>query len=480
MLPLTSHPARTSTSAGALALLVALAAGPAYAGTRATPQVFQDRLTPTSALPDSPVTAQLTVRSSSCFTVKTLGVGVRDAKDNNLDFPGSLSNTQICPSGLTLTTGARSFPAGTYRIFGFYQDQAGTWRNLPEQTLTVSTPTPVVTRDKLTPTTATADTPVTGQLTVHSNVCFTAKAVGIGVRNEAGDNLDFPGGLGSTQICPSGLTLTTGARSFPAGTYRIFGFYQDQAGTWRNLPEQTLVVSGTAPVITSPIPGASLIWSDEFNAPLSPAKWNKVNSSAYRFGNHNPDDDKLDRIDPNGVKVANGVATLTAKPSGFSLPGSGRKAWDTGLITTENTAENFKVKTGDYAETRVRLPKDLGAWPALWTWRNGGNEIDSFEYHPDNPNLLELTNHVKPAQKYWNNKDAVQPGQWVTIGTHYGADSVGWYVNGVDVFEDHKGVGANWTAYLILNLSICSGSFHPGPVGTAPISFDSDYVRVFR
>lgn len=38
VLPLTSHPARTSTSAGALALLVALAAGPAYAGTRATPR----------------------------------------------------------------------------------------------------------------------------------------------------------------------------------------------------------------------------------------------------------------------------------------------------------------------------------------------------------------------------------------------------------------------------------------------------------
>jgi beta-glucanase (GH16 family) len=137
------------------------------------------------------------------------------------------------------------------------------------------------------------------------------------------------------------------------------------------------------------------------------------------------------------------------------------------------------VKTGDYIETRVKLPSELGAWPALWTWRDGGHEVDSFEYHPDNPNLLELTNHVKPAQRYWDSKGAAKPGEWVVIGTHYGADSVGWYINGVDVFEDHVGVGQDWSAYLILNLSICSGTFHPGP-NAKSVSFAADYVRVYR
>nr|WP_051967395.1 family 16 glycosylhydrolase [Kitasatospora mediocidica] len=235
----------------------------------------------------------------------------------------------------------------------------------------------------------------------------------------------------------------------------------------------------TAATPTSPIAGTRLVWSDEFDGPLSAARWNKATSSAYKYGTHNPDDDKLDRIDPNGVTVANGVATFTARPSVFTLPG-GSQAWSTGLLTTENTAEKFMVRTGDYAETRVKLPETIGAWPALWTWRDGGNEVDSFEYHPDNPNLLELTNHVIHAQKYWTDKDAVKPGQWVTIGTHYGAKSVGWYVNGVNVFEDGRGVGANWSAYLILNLSLCSGDFHPGPSGTAPASFAADYVRVYR
>ncbi|MGF1427173.1 glycoside hydrolase family 16 protein [Kitasatospora sp. LaBMicrA B282] len=585
MPPLTS-PARTGAiAAGTLTLLAALTTGPAHAQPRADPQVVQDRLAPTSALPNTPVTGQLTVHSSACFTVKTLGIGVRDGNGNNLDFPGSLGSTQICPSGVSLTTGARSFPAGTYRIFGYYQSQSGSWTNLPEQQLVVATPTPVATQDSLTPTTATADTPVSARLAVHSNVCFTAKAVGVAVRDAAGNNLDFPGGLGSTQICPSGLTLTTGTRSFPAGTYQMFGYYQDPSGAWKNLPTQQLVVSSPTPALTldsltpvtaaanspvtaqlmvhsnvcftvqslgvavrdaagnnldfpgglgstqicpsgltlttgarsfpagtyqmfgyyqdpsgawtnlptqqlivnagqvgptSVIPGQSLVWSDEFNGPISPLKWNKANSSAYRYGTHNPQDDKLDLIDANNVTTANGVATFTAKPVSFNLPVKNRTAWATGLLTTENSGEKFMVKTGDYAETRVRLPKQLGAWPALWTWKEGDNEVDSFEFHPDNPNLLELTNHTRPAQKFWENKTHVQAGEWVTIGTYYGADTVTWYVNGIPVFDDKKGVGPNWSAYLILNLSICSGDFHPDPADNTPITFDADYVRVFR
>ncbi|PYC76841.1 beta-glucanase [Streptomyces tateyamensis] len=229
----------------------------------------------------------------------------------------------------------------------------------------------------------------------------------------------------------------------------------------------------------SPIPGKSLTWSDEFNGPLDGSRWNSSTSSSYKYGTHNPDDNKLDWLDPSDVKVANGAATFTAQPSGHTLE-NGKQAWTTGLLTTEGTSQNFKVKTGDYAETRVQLPTGSGAWPALWTWQNGGSEIDSFEYHPDNPNLLELTNHVNGGQKYYTDASGVRAGQWVTIGTYYGASSVDWYVNGVKVFSDGTGVGANWSANLILNLSVTAGQYHPGPAGSAPISFAADYVRVYR
>ncbi|GAA1182278.1 hypothetical protein F4556_005416 [Kitasatospora gansuensis] len=300
------------------------------------------------------------VKSSACFTVASLGVGIRDATGNNLDFPGGLTNQQICPKGLTVKTGARSFAAGTYRMFGYYQEQSGAWKNLPEQTFTVAPAPLVVTADRVAPDDATAETPVTGQLTLHASKCFTAAVVGVGVRDAAGNNLDFPGAVANQQVCTEDVTVKTGARSFPAGTYRMFGYYQDQAGAWYNLPEQVFTVTGSSNADPSaPVAGKKLIWREEFDGPISAAKWNKATSSAYRYGNYNPDDDKLDRIDPDKVTVTDGTAVFSATPSNFTLP-NGHKAWDTGLITTEYISERFMVKTGDYAETRIRTPKEMG------------------------------------------------------------------------------------------------------------------------
>ncbi|WP_329490585.1 glycoside hydrolase family 16 protein [Kitasatospora sp. NBC_01246] len=373
---------------------------------------------------------------------------------------------------------------------------------------------PTVTQDRLAPATMVAGKATTAALTVHSSSCFTAKTVGVGVRDAAGRNLDFPGNVSNAQICPGGLSITTGARTLPAGTYTQFGFWQDLGGTWHNLPSRQLAVSDatvapapsptatpkptptpsptatatpsptapapTAPATGAPVAGKSLTWSDEFNGPIAyGSRWTGDKSSAYHYGNHNPDDNKLDWLNKNNVSVAGGVATFTAKPGANTLE-NGKKSWDTGLLTTEYSSEGFQVKTGDYAETRVKLPAGTGAWPALWTWKNGNGEIDSFEYHPDNPNLLELTNHVNPGHLYYTDAKAIAKDGWVTIGTHYGATSVDWYVNGTKVFSDGKGVGANWSAYLILNLSLSAGQYHAAPQGTAPITFAADYVRVYR
>jgi beta-glucanase (GH16 family) len=370
-----------------------------------------------------------------------------------------------------------------------------------------------VTQDRLTPTAATSGTAAKAHLTVHSGACFTAKTLGVGVRDAARHNLDFPGSRSNVRVCPGGISLTTGGRAFPAGAYTVFGFWQDTNGTWHNLPSHKLTVSRKAAAPThptapakpapptnpappakpappttpaapsapaSPVPGKKLTWSEEFSNPISPgARWVGTTSSAFQYGNHNPNDNKLDWLDQNAVRVANGVATFTASPSTHTLE-NGKQAWTTGQLTTEGSTEGFQVKTGDYAETRVKLPTGTGAWPALWTWKNGNGEIDSFEYHPDNPNLLELSNHVNSASDYYTNAAAVSPGGWVTIGTYYGANSVDWYVNGTKVYSDGKGVGANWSAYLNLSLSVSAGQYHPGPAGTTPITFSADYVRVYR
>ncbi|MFJ1709650.1 beta-glucanase [Kitasatospora sp. NPDC088346] len=229
-----------------------------------------------------------------------------------------------------------------------------------------------------------------------------------------------------------------------------------------------------------PTDGRTLVWSDEFSAPLVPgARWMADRTSAYEFGNHNPKDDKLDWLDPSAVGVADGIATFTARPGTHTLE-SGRRAWDTGLLTTEGSTEGFQVRTGDYVETRVQMPTGLGAWPALWTWKGSGNEVDSFEYHPDHPAMLELASRVGSTHRYHTDPAAVAPGRWVTIGTRYGRDSVDWYLNGVRVHSDRKGVTPSWSAYLILNLSVEAGRYHPAPPTGTPIEFKVDYVKVWR
>ena len=391
-----STPARIAALTAAPALLLGgVAATQAQA---ATPRVTETGLTATTTAAGT--SAKVTVKASSCVTVRSLGVAVRDAHGNNVDFPQWRSNARVCPGGLTFAAGSRAFPAGSYTMFGAYLDTAGTWHNLASKTLTVGS--------------ATAPKPAPA-----------------------------PSGTPSSTPSPA-PTAPAATGSIPAG-----------------------VASSNTP-----------IWSDEFNS-LNTSRWVSSTSSSYQYGNHNPNDNKLDWLDPNDVSFANGVATFTAQPSSHTLE-NGQQAWTTGMLTTEGSQEGFQVKTGDYVEARVKLPSQQGAWPALWTWKNGNGEIDSFEYHPDNPNLLELSNHVNAAHDYYTDANAIKPGQWVTIGTKYGANSVDWYINGQKVYSDNTGVGANWSAYLILNLSLSAGQYHPAPSGSAPISFSVDYLRVYH
>lgn len=352
-----------------------------------------------------------------------------------------------------------------------------------------------VTQDQLLPIHAASGTEVSVVLTVHCDTALLVDVLTVAVRDALGAVLDFPGAY-EVLITPAGYTLHTAEQSFEPGTYTIFGAYQvdDQ---WIDLPSASMAVGAgqavaptdpTGPAIpvgtvsttpTGPTARRTLAWAEDFNAPISATRWNSSTTSAYQYGTHNPADDKLDWLHPGNVTVAGGIATFTAHP-GSEVLENGRQAWDTGLLTTENTAEGFQVKAGDYLETAVQLPAGLGAWPALWTWRNGGQEVDTFEYHPDQPARLEFTNHVRLRQSAFTNPAVVAPLQWITLGTVYGTTSVDWYVNGSKVYSDRSGVPASWHAYLILNLSVDAGRYHPAPALPQPLTFTAAYLRVWR
>ncbi|WP_369391535.1 beta-glucanase [Streptomyces sp. CG1] len=243
-------------------------------------------------------------------------------------------------------------------------------------------------------------------------------------------------------------------------------------------PTRTLLVTGPEP--SSPTAGKSLAFDEEFKAPIAfGRRWNGSTTSAYRYGNHDPDDAKLDWLTPSAITVSGGTATFTATRGSHALE-NGLQSWNTGLLTTEGTTQNFRTRTGDYAESRVQLPSAVGAWPAVWTWRDGGDEVDGFEYHPDAPNILELANHVHVAYIFYTDATTIYPGAWITVGVHYGATNDDWYLNGKLIYSDHTGVGTSWSPNIILNLCVSNGTYHPAPSTTTPITFKADYVRVWR
>ncbi|MFF2095795.1 beta-glucanase [Streptomyces sp. NPDC058202] len=204
----------------------------------------------------------------------------------------------------------------------------------------------------------------------------------------------------------------------------------------------------------------------------STRQWVAGRSWAYPDGGPvNPGDDKLDHLVTDPAYCRTGVFRATRRSDG---------AWDAGLLTTEGSEDAFMVRTGDVLEARVRLPTALGAWPAIWTWRDGGQEIDVFEYHPDNPDLLELSNHVRSAHHYYRD-EAVRPGAQVDLVVEFGAHRVVWWVNGVRAFADRRGVGRHWEAHLIVNLSVCGGRYHPPPApDVAEMDFAVDGLLVRR
>ncbi|MDN3263825.1 family 16 glycosylhydrolase [Streptomyces sp. CSDS2] len=204
----------------------------------------------------------------------------------------------------------------------------------------------------------------------------------------------------------------------------------------------------------------------------STTQWTAGRSSAYPGnGPVNPDDDKLDHLVDDADHSRSGVFRATRRPDG---------RWDTGLLTTEDSEEEFVLLAGDVLGARVRLPTETGAWPAVWTWRDGGQEVDVFEYHPDHPDLLEFTNHVRRSQRYVRH-DAVRPGAWIDLRTDFGRHSVDWWLNGERVFADRRGVGRRWHAFLIVNLSVCAGRYHPPPdPETTEMTFEVSSLVVRR
>lgn len=195
-----------------------------------------------------------------------------------------------------------------------------------------------------------------------------------------------------------------------------------------------------------------------FDAPFTdPSAWAVGRTSAYPESGRNPDDNKLDLIDPAHGPTPSGVFRARRAPDGL---------WHTDLVSTEYAPGGFEVLPGDEVAATCVVHAAHGAWPAIWTWgrddpsgrpQPGHGEVDLFEYHSSNPRMLELTNHVRGAGQ--EAADVIRPGRPFGLRVRFGADSVRWFIDDEPVFEDGRGVGPDWRAWLVVNISVAAGAY---------------------
>lgn len=230
--------------------------------------------------------------------------------------------------------------------------------------------------------------------------------------------------------------------------------------------------------------GRRLVFDEEFDRLSVGAgkRWG-WQSGAFPDCTTNRGNFKLDRLSRSALAVADGRLTITATPDTGGH-------WSTGLLATGDACESggggFHVRTGDMIVAHAALPEAAatGAWPAIWTWWQGGREVDVFEWHADAPRTLELVNHVKDTYIYWKSP-RVAAGRWLYVAVHLGGRQVTWYVGGKATalpvaHRDTRGVGPDYRAHLVVSLSVDDGKLHQRPEAAGPLRFVVDSVKVYR
>ncbi|MBV6696109.1 beta-glucanase [Kitasatospora aureofaciens] len=236
--------------------------------------------------------------------------------------------------------------------------------------------------------------------------------------------------------------------------------------------------------VETPYGWSRIAFTDRFQRlDVGPGRTWGWQTGAYRDDcRGNTHDFKSDYLTPTALSAADGRLTITARPAA-----DGR--WDTGLITTGDSCDTggsgAEVRTGDLLLAQVRLPAaNTGAWPALWTWRDGRNELDVFEWHADRPDTLEFVNQVHSGTGQYTSPD-IAAGGWLWIGARFGAENTTWYVGTAPdalhpVYQDGTGVGEDFAAYVVLSLSVNNGVYHTAPTTDTPASLAAEEITVYR
>ncbi|RYD30127.1 MAG: glycosyl hydrolase family protein, partial [Sphingomonadales bacterium] len=181
--------------------------------------------------------------------------------------------------------------------------------------------------------------------------------------------------------------------------------------------------------------------------------------------------------------TGDGTLTITAdRLTAAEKTALGAFDFSSGLITSERS---FSMQYG-YFEMRADLPEGSGLWPAFWMLPIDGDwppELDVMEALGGDPNVVHATVHTSETGSHTSSHAAVAMGDlgtgYHTYGVDWQADTITWYVDGVEVYSAATPSDMHKPMYMLANLAV------GGWAGTASASLTSaemkiDYIKAYQ
>lgn len=244
----------------------------------------------------------------------------------------------------------------------------------------------------------------------------------------------------------------------------------------------------------------NMIFSDEFEGTtLDETKWIKCREWGQKGQPCESTTTPKMTYLPENVIVGNGIVRLQAQKGTFTGSKGQTYSYSSGMIATAKYYDDtnpirFQHKYG-YMESRIKVPKGQGLWPAFWNVASNGDwppEIDimenltssttdTFEHHMHYHYNDNTGTHRDSGASWTSTVDLAN--DYHVYAVSWEPNAIKWYVDGIErrsAFVDTQYISAQ-DMFLILNLQI-GGSWPGDPDSSTPFPsyMDIDYVRVWQ
>jgi beta-glucanase (GH16 family) len=266
------------------------------------------------------------------------------------------------------------------------------------------------------------------------------------------------------------------------------------------VPTATIIPTSTPIATPDPVPveageGWELVWSDEFDGDtINQSNWT-YDLGGWGWGNGEAQY-YTDR--PENTRVENGLLVIEARQEKFE-----GNYYTSGKLITQGL-QSFQYGR---IETRVKVPRGAGLWPAFWMLGSDFNrnpddpydsnwpyvgEVDIMEHVGREPDLIMGTAHGPGYSGAgglgrWNRQEYDIANDFHTFAVEWDETGISWFYDGEHYFTltpedvgDREWVFDN-EFFLLLNLAV--GGQFAGTVSLKtefPANLYVDYVRVYQ